>query len=162
MGGSKISKTQLDDCSPPVRVRVASPACGHCLLGRTRTRTCVSLWMLTKAVTSREGGGGTGALLSTEADCCTLAREPRARAITCCSLEEVKAYLSSCVVQSQQVLPPANVDAHCEGRTRSLEERKCGGGEWVGVGGGGGGAPPPPPNPNKRFSLAQQMQLGTV
>lgn len=37
---------------------------------------------------------------------------------------ECKLYLASGVVQSQQVLLPTDIDAHCKEMTKSFEERK--------------------------------------
>lgn len=51
------------------------------------------------------------------------------------SLKELKAYLASRVIQSQQVLLAADVDAHCKETTKSFEERKRRGG-WRGEEGG--------------------------
>lgn len=75
----------------------------------------------------------------------------------CASLKEFKAYLASCVVQSQQVLLSTDIDAHCKEMTKSFEERKRRGseggggeegGEQQGMGGGGVGGWIRVPNPS--------------
>lgn len=57
---------------------------------------------------------------------------------------ECKLYLAGGVVQSQQVLLPSDIDAHCKEMTKSFEERKRRGakggeegGEQQGMGGWG-------------------------